>query len=403
MSHAALRQLKDQRDALVTEMRSALDEATKRDGGLSADDDAKIKRYDEDIAALDQRMSTVAEAIERAAAENGVVARALASQANPVDERTNDVDAQLRSFLRGERRDLVIAPARRDLTKGSATAGGNTVPTTFYGQLIEHLIEVSGVLAAGATVLETASGESMEMPVTTAHSTGALTTEGSAISESDPAFAKRTLGAYKYGTLIQVSRELVEDTGVDLQGYLAMQAGRAVGNALGAHLVTGSGNSQPSGIITTASAGVTGAETGGAFTADELIDLYYSVIAPYRNSRQCAWLLKDASVATMRKLKDDGGAYLWNPATAPGQPDSFLGKPVFTDPNVAAIGAGAKSVAFGDMSRYFVRLAGGVRFERSDEFAFNADLVTFKAVVRGDGILADQTGAVKVFTGKAGA
>ena len=238
--------------------------------------------------------------------------------------------------------------------------------------------------------------------MTTAHSTAALTTEGSNISESDPAFAKRSLGAYKYGVIVQVSRELLDDTSVDLEGYIAMQTGRACGNALGAHLVTGTGTSQPSGIVTGASVGVTGgAGVTGAFTADNLIDLMFSVIAPYRNSASCAWMMKDSTLAAVRKLKDTTNQYLWQPSIQVGVPDTLLGKPVYTDPNVAAPALSAKSLVFGDIAAYFVRLAGGVRFERSDEFAFNADLVTFKAVVRGDGILADQQGAVKVFQGNA--
>jgi HK97 family phage major capsid protein len=275
------------------------------------------------------------------------------------------------------------------------------VPTSFFGQVWEHMIESSAILQAGATVINTASGENLEIPVTTAHSSGALISEAGTLTESDPAFAKRTLGAYKYGLSIQVSSELVADTGFDLLGYLARQAGRAVGNALGADLVTGNASSKPSGIVQTATTGVTGATTGasGTFTADELIDLYYSVIAPYRASTSCAWMMKDATLARVRKLKDSQNQYLWQPGLQVGAPDLLLGKTVYTDPNVAAVATSAKSVIFGDISAYHVRIAGGVRFERSDDFAFQSDLVTFRAIVRGDGILADQTGAVKVYVG----
>ncbi len=111
--------------------------------------------------------------------------------------------------------------------------------------------------------------------------------------------------------------------------------------------------------------------------------------------------MDDATAAVARKLKGSDGHYLWQPSLQLGAPDSLLGKPVHTDPNVATVATTARSVAFGDISAYWVRLAGGVRFERSDEFAFSSDLVTFKCVVRGDGILTDQTGAVKYFAGGA--
>ena len=260
---------------------------------------------------------------------------------------------------------------------------------------------MANVINAGATVLTTEKGEAFEVPTTTAHSTSVLTAEAAAIAESDPAFAKRTLGAYKYPVLLQVSRELIDDTGVDLEGYIAMQTGRACGNAFGAHLATGTGSSQPAGIVTGSTLGVTGAAAvAGIFNYDNLVDLFYSVIAPYRNSPGAGWLLKDSSMATVRKLKDGSGAYIFLPGIG-GTPDTMLGKKVYTDPNIAATALSARSVLFGDFSAYFVRVVGGVRFERSDDFAFANDLVTYKAVVRGDGILVDQTGAVKHFIGNA--
>ena len=276
------------------------------------------------------------------------------------------------------------------------------MPTTFYGSLLEHMIASSAILSAGATVLNTTSGENIEVPVTTAFSTAALTAEAAEIAESDPAFVKRTLGAYKYGVIVQVSRELIDDTAVDLLGFLARQAGRAVGNKLGTDLVVGNGSSKPLGLFASTTLGVTGAtSTAGVFTADNLIDLHYSVIAEYRMSPSCAWLMSDATIASVRKLKDTTNQYLWQPSLILGSPDSLLGKPIFTDPNVVAQATTAKSVAFGDMSAYWARIAGGIRFERSDDFAFTSDLVTFKCVVRGDGLLADRTGAVKHFVGGA--
>lgn len=321
--------------------------------------------------------------------------------------RERDLNAEFRTLgLDRTAGPLTLDWDRRDQTK-TAAQGGNTVPTSFAGQLFEHMIEVSAVLQAGPTIWRTSGGENFEVPVTTTHPGAALIAEGSALTETqDAVFAKRTLGAYKYAMSIQVSNELVADTGVDLLGYLARSCGRAVGNVLGTDLVVGNASSKPSGIVQTASTGVTGATAvSGAFTPDNLIDLYYSVIAPYRNSSSCGWIMRDATLATARKFREGtgatAGAYLWQPSIAVGVPDTLLGKPVYTDPNVAAVAISAKSVIFGDISAYHVRLAGGLRFERSDEFAFQNDLVTFRCIARGDGILADQTGAVKVFVGGA--
>ena len=118
-------------------------------------------------------------------------------------------------------------------------------------------------------------------------------------------------------------------------------------------------------------------------------------------SNSCGWMMADATVASIRKIKDSDGQYIWQPGLTADTPDTILGKPLWIDPNVAAIGNSAKSVLFGDFAAYFVREVNEVRFESSMDFAFNADMVTFRAIVRGDGVLADQTGAVKAFVGVA--
>lgn len=397
-----IKALQERRANVWEQAKELLDTAEKEKRDLTAEEEAKYQAFNADLDKIDQRAKDLVEAEQRTKDAEAAFAGLLAKPQE--QERKSETDSELRRWARGEQRGIDIAPPAgvsfRDLVKGTATAGGNTVPTTFYGKLMAHLIEVSGIMMAGPTVLSTAAGETIEIPVTTAHSSAALTAEAAALTESDPAFAKRTLGAYKYGVLLQASSELLSDTGVDLEGYLAMQAGRALGNAFGVHAITGDGSSKPTGVITTASTGVTGG-TGvvGAFTADNLIDLYYSVIAPYRNSTSCGWLMRDATLGAARKLKDGQGQYLWQPSIQVGAPDTLLGKPVHTDPNVAAPALSAKSVAFGDFSQYFVRLAGGVRFERSDDYAFNSDLTTFRAIIRADGLLVDQTGAVKVFVG----
>ena len=159
-------------------------------------------------------------------------------------------------------------------------------------------------------------------------------------------------------------------------------------------------------MVQTSTLGKTGsASVAGVPGGDDLVDLFYSVISPYRNSSSCVWLFRDSTAAAIRKIKDSSGGagvgnYLWTPGFG-AAPDTILGKRVVIEPNIAATATSAKSVVFGDMSRYFVRVAGGVRFERSDEFAFQNDQVTFRAILRGDGILGDQSGAVKHYIGNA--
>lgn len=409
------KRLIDRRANAWEQAKELLESAETEDRSLTAEEQAKWDRIMADIDALDERRKMVESAMAAEADAAEALRRLDASPRDPAAQETNAEEEAVRSFMLGktDKRYLELGQPKlavdglravqaRTLSKLTAGAGANTVPTSFYDRLIEHMIEVSGMLQGIPTLINTTSGENLDIPKTTAHSTATLTAEAATIAASDPTFGKVTLGAYKYPVLVQVSTELITDTAVDLLGYLARQAGRAAGNALGVHLVTGTGTSQPNGIATAATTGVTGS-TGvtGAFTADNLIDLHYSVIAPYRNSPSCAWLMRDATMGSVRKLKDSSQGYLWAPSLAVGQPDTILGKPVRTDPNVAAAALSAKSVLFGDMSAYFLRLVGGVRWERSDEFAFDKDLVTFRCVIRGDGNLVDVTGAVKAFAGAA--
>lgn len=402
MSHALIKTLAEKRQNIWNESRALLDaaEAEKRD--LTAEENEVFERQSADMTALRTRIDS----IETTMRENS---EAEATEKRLLGERSEqrggeDVNEDLRSFLKGETRQMAF-PAdgkvwTRALSKGTATAGGNTVPTTFYDQLVEHLVDTTSVLQAGATVLNTSSGEVIEVPVTTSHGTAAAVAEAGALAGTDPAFAKRTLGAFKFGQLITVSRELVDDTAVDLVGYIARAAGRNIGLALGAKLAVGTGTTEPWGVITRATTGVTGgAGVTGAFTADNLIDLMFSVVAPHRVNG--SWLVKDATLGSIRKLKDGASRYLFDPAATVGQPDTLLGRPIYTDANMASVALSAKSVAFGDLSTYFVRIAGGVRFERSDDYAFGNDQVAFRAIIRADGELADQTGSVKLFVGNA--
>ena len=283
----------------------------------------------------------------------------------------------------------------------TTTSGGDLVPTDFYDTLIAHLIEVSGIMQSGPTVLNTAGGESLQIPKTTSHSLATSAAIAGAIGTSDPAFGLVTLSAYKYGILIQVARELIDDSGVDLLGYLAMQCGRAIGNKFGSDLVTGVGTTQPNGLLNLATVGVTGTTTGvsGAPTYANLVDLEYSVIAPYRQSKSCYWIAADKTIGGFRKIVDSNSRPVWEPSMVLGSPDLLLGKPLVADPFMPAVATGAHPVSFGDMSTFFVRLVGGVRFERSDDYLFNEDLVAFRCLLRGDGTLVDQTGSVKLYQG----
>ena len=403
-----IKNLIEQRQNIWAQAKTLLDAAESENRDLSAEEQGSYDKMTGDLTSLRARIDRMAERAQN----DQDIAESLRSlgigstEGQPggadLTEQFRDLAKRRVSEVNISARDFGKALESRALAKGAAATGGATVPVAFYDRLVEHMIESSGLMQLNPTVINTTGGETLQVPVTTSYGAAALYAEAAAIAGTDPAFAQRSLGAYKYGQLVLVARELIEDSAFDLAGFIAKVAGRNVGLALGAHLVTGSGVAQPTGVITSATTGVTGAAAvTGAFSADNLIDLMFSVIAPYRNSASAGWLVKDSTLGAIRKLKDGASRYLFEPAAIVGQPDSFLGKPIQTDPNVAAVGLAAKSVAFGDFSAYFVRMAGGVRFERSDDFKFDTDQVAFRAVIRADGVTADQTGAIKLFVGNA--
>ena len=284
----------------------------------------------------------------------------------------------------------------RDLLKTTSTMA---LPVSVYDTIVQHLVENSAILKAGATVINTPTGEDLQVPKSTAFSTSALTAEAASITESDPTLGVVTLKAYKYATYFEVSHELANDTSTDLLSFLARQTGESLALAFGDHLINGTGSSQPRGLLLDATTGVTGpAGTGTSLgtqgTANQGTDALYnlagSLAEPYAN-RATAWLMRNASVTVIRKLRDTTG----QPVVG-NDGNSFLGVPFIVDPFMPAMANTAESIAFGDVSKYFVRIAEGIRFERSDDFRFQNDLVAFRAAIRLDGALVDLS-AVKTF------
>jgi HK97 family phage major capsid protein len=390
-------------------------EAEKRD--FSGEEQESWARANADLNSLDERIDQLTERMEREARADEARAKAerFIRPEREVEQRTDSLEERIKAWARGEGSRSIDIPLDqlrvdksrdgkievRDLTVGSATGGGNTVPESFRQRLYEHLIENSAIRRTRAEIITTASGENLILPKTTAHpAAGTIVSEGNAIGESNPAFGQGTLSAYKYAELVQVSTELLTDTGVDLLGYLAQAFGRALGNGSGAHFVTGDGSSKPRGVI--AAAGtiaqvVGGTGQAGVPTADELIDLFYTVSEPYAMNGE--WFLRRATMGKIRKLKDDNNQYLWQPGLAGEAPNTILDRPYITDPNVPATATDATSIAFGDFSAYKIRDVGSLRFERSDDFAFDSDLVTFRAIIRTDGDLLDETGAIGNYVG----
>jgi HK97 family phage major capsid protein len=286
------------------------------------------------------------------------------------------------------------------------TTATQALGTDVYGTIVQHLVETSALMRAGATVVTTDTGENLVVPRSTGFVTTNLTAEGAQITESDPTLGTVTLGAYKYANYFEISQELANDTPTNLLSFLARQAALSLGlgsSGYGDDLINGTGSGQPRGLLLDAGTGVTGpagtaAGLGTQGTAnqgtDALWNLVGSVAEPYAEDPSAAFLMRNAVNVGIRKLKDTSA----QPVQGLTDRRSILGYPVYTDPFMPAAANGAEYIAFGAMDRYFIRIVNGIRFERSDEFRFQHDLIAFRCIVRLDGALID-TNAVKTFVG----
>ncbi len=383
--------------------KAKMDEAAAESRDLSAEEREFVDRT---FAELDEKRTMIDTLItaEKREAEIAEAMRGVADVARPVEARTaaaeSDADI-LRQLLAGERRAYSFQFEKRDIAKTSSNA---PVPTSFSDVVIDQARLVGPMLdPTVVTVLNTGSGEDLVLPSLASWSTAGFEAEAATIDESDPTFGKTTLKAYKYAFIVQVSQEFLADSNIDVIGFLGQQAGNAIGYAVNDKLTLGTGTVEPNGIAVAAAAGVTGGTatstmgTGG-FTADNLIDLVYSLDGAARRLPGFGVMANGSSIGAMRKLKTSSGDYVFVPSIQPGTPDSILGYSLIENPAMASVASGARSVIAGHFPSYYVRTVGGIDVARSDDFAFNTGQVTLRFQIRVDGNL-PQTSHVKRFTG----
>ena len=267
------------------------------------------------------------------------------------------------------------------LSEGVDANGGYLVPEEFEHQIIQGL-EEANVVRSLAKVITTSAER--KIPVAATHSTAQWTPENGAYTESNPTFDQKSIDAFKLTDLVKVSIELLQDSAFDLESYIAAEFARAFGIAEEEAFCIGTGTGQPTGIFT-ANGGTVGvtAAAANAITADELISLVYSLKSPYR--RNAKFLMNDATVSLIRKLKDNNGAYLWQPSIQAGEPDRLLGYALYTSPYVPTLAAEALTVAFGDFRNYWIADRSGRTVQRLNELYSTNGQVGFVATERVDG------------------
>lgn len=288
----------------------------------------------------------------------------------------------------------------RALSSVTDAAGGYTVPDEFSNRLVETMKAYGGLLGI-VDVLTTASGTDLLWPTNddTANE-GAILDENTQISEQDVAFGQGKLKAYTYTSkLIRVPLQLLQDSAIDIEAFLARRIGERIGRAVAGHIATGAGTTQPVGVANAAvgfGVGVTGA-TGNTTTVtyDSLVDLEHSVDPAYRGSAQYA--MNDLTLAAIRKLKDSQNRPLWVPSVAGGVPSTINGRPYTIDNKLPAPAANAKSILFGDFKTgYIARRVSGAQVLRLSERYADYLQVGFFGFARWDGVIQDAA-AVKAY------
>ena len=372
------------RNNLIAQAREVLDIAQAEARGLSAEENQKIARIEADIDQADTAITTARNLAER----ESRAAEASASYAPSVDAPVNTDAEILRSIAMGESRGHEFAREAR----AALVPSSNTVGQSFYSQVFE-IAQLVGPMLTVSEVFNTTSGENLVIPTVTATSSAGSVAAGGTISESNPTFSSITLGAEKYAALVSVSSELVADAGFSIDTYIAQQLGTSLGLAANSVLTTKL--SAAADEVLTGGTGV-----AGAASYEDLITLVYGIADGARVLPGLGFQMSKSGIAAARKLKDGSGAYIWTDSAVPGQPATLLGYPVFENPNIAAVALGAKSVLFGHLPTFKVRVAGGIRVDQSADFSFNTDTITYRGLIRLDGGLTHAT-HIGCFKGRA--
>ena len=398
-------ELREKRAKAWDAAKQFLDAKRGADGMLSEEDTATYDKMEQDVMILGKEI----ERLERQAAIDAELSKATSTPLtgkpgakmgkDEVEKTGRASDEYKGSFWNAMRVKAPMPSVLNALQEGTDSEGGYLVPDEFERTLVEAL-EEENVFRTLAHVIKTSSGD-RKIPVVASKGTASWVDEEGAYTESDDTFSQVSIGAYKLGTMIKVSEELLADSVFDLEAYISKEFARRIGAREEESFFNGDGKGKPLGILAAAGGAEVGvtAASATAITADEVIDLFYSLKAPYR--KNAVWVLNDATVKQIRKLKDSTGQYLWQPSLVAGTPDTILGRPVKTSAFMPTAAAGAKTIAFGDFKYYWIADRQGRTFKKLSELYAANGQVGFMGTQRVDGKLILPE-AIKVLQQKSG-
>lgn len=384
-------ELREKRAKAWDATKAFLDTKRGTDGLISAEDEATYNKMEADVIALGKEIDRLEKQAILDAELNAPMANPLTGKPSTpkLEGKTGRATDEYRkafwNAMRTRAGEGLDPTVKNALKIGTDSEGGYLVPDEFERTLVDAL-EEENIFRRLAKVITTASGD-RKIPVVASKGTASWIDEEGAIPESDDSFGQVSIGAYKLGTMIKVSEELLNDSVFQLEPYISREFARRIGNKEEEAFFIGDGSGKPTGILAATGGAQLGVTTAGAtaITLDEVLDLFYSLKAPYRN--KSVFIMNDSTVKAIRKLKDGQGQYLWQPSIQAGTQDTILNRPLYTSSYVPAIEAGAKTIAFGDFSYYWVADRQGRVFKRLNELYAVTGQVGFVATQRVDGKL----------------
>ena len=386
-------ELREKRARAWDAAKAFLDSKRGSDGMLSAEDAATYDRMEADVVNLGkeidrlERQAVLERELEQPVTRP-ITERPISGADNARTGRASD--EYIAAFWTAMRNRGGHFAVQNALQIGDDSEGGYLVPDEYERTLVDALQEENR-LRTLCKIIRTSSGD-RKIPLVASHGTASWVEEEGAIPESDDAFGQITIGAHKIASMIKVSDELLQDSVFDIANYIATEFARRVGDAEEAAFINGDGSGKPYGMLHTSNGAVAGvtAASATAITADELLDLIYSLKAPYR--KRAVFLMHDSTIKAVRKLKDGNSQYLWQPGMKEGEPDMLLGYRLVTSTHMPAIAASAKPILFGDLTSYWIADREGRSMQRLNELYAATGQVGFRVTQRVDGRLVQTEG-----------
>ena len=382
-----IKELREKRTKAWDEARNFLDSKRTDSGLLSEEDAATYDKMEADVVNLGKEIQRLERQAQLDAQLNAPTSQPVLSAPHVQIEqtkRTGTASAAYSKAFWNSIRNRNFADIRNDLQIGEDTEGGFLVPDEFEKKLIEAL-EEENVFRTLATVITTASGD-RKIPIVSDKGEASWIDEEGTFPLSDDTFGQKSLGAYKVGTALKVSTELLNDAAFDLEAYISREFGRRLGAKEEEAFWVGDGKNKPTGIFDATGGAGTGVTAASAsVTFDDMLELYYSLKSPYR--KKGTWAMNDATVKALRKVKDTTGQYIWQPSVVAGVPDMIMNRPYVTSSYIPALASGKTGIAFGDFSYYWIGDRQGITFKRLDELFSMTGQVGFLASKRVDGKL----------------